>query len=68
VRGAAAAGIFFLLFFFFCIFAFCAGLSLRCHSSAGMKGSGGVLRHLAGLPGGGGEISSCHTILRVHTV
>ena len=33
-----------------------------------MKGSGGELRHLAGSPGGGGDIGSCHTLIRVHTV
>jgi hypothetical protein len=32
------------------------------------QGSGGELRHLAGQPGGGGEIMSCHTPLTVHTV
>jgi hypothetical protein len=36
--------------------------------SAGMKGSGGELRHLAGSPGGGGDFGSCHTLIRVHTV
>ena len=36
--------------------------------SAGTKGSGGKLRHLAGSPGGGGVIRSCHTLVRVNTV
>jgi hypothetical protein len=29
---------------------------------------GGELRHLAGSPGGGGVIRSCHTLVRVNTV
>jgi len=32
------------------------------------EGSGGELRHLAGSPGGGGGIRSCHTLVRVNTV
>jgi len=63
VRGAAAAGLY--LFF---SFLFCSGLSFSFHLSAGMKGSGGELRHLAGYPGGRGDIRSCHTLIRVHTV
>ena len=40
---------------FFLSFPFC--LSLIFHLSAGTKGSGGgELRHLAGSPGGGGDI------------
>ena len=43
VRGAAAAGIDLCVFSFFSFlsFPFCSGLSLSCHLSAGMKGSGG---------------------------
>jgi len=65
VRGAAAGGIY--LLFSFRLF-LCSGLSFSFHLSAGMKGSGGELRHLAGSPGGGGGIRSCHTLVRVHTV
>jgi hypothetical protein len=35
---------------------------------AGAKGSGWELRHLAGLPGGGGIFRLCHTLVRVNTV
>jgi hypothetical protein len=45
VRGAAAASIYHFVFF---SFLFCAGVSFSFHMSAGMKGSGGELRHLAG--------------------
>jgi hypothetical protein len=34
--------------FLFLFFPFCSGLSFSFHLSAGMKGSGGELRHLAG--------------------
>jgi len=34
----------------------------------GRRVAGGELRHLAGSPGGGGGIRSCHTLSRVHTV
>jgi len=34
----------------------------------GCRVAGGELRHLAGSPGGGGGIRSCHTLIRVHTV
>jgi len=63
VRGAAAVGLYlFVSFLFVC-------LSFSFHLSAGMKGSGGgELRYLAGSPGGGGGIRSCHTLIRVHTV
>jgi len=43
-------------------------LSFIFHLPAGTKGSGGELRHLAGSPGGGGDIRSCHTLVRVNTV
>jgi hypothetical protein len=43
-------------------------LSFIFHLSRGTKGSGGELRHLAGSPGGGGDIRSCHTLVRVNTV
>jgi hypothetical protein len=49
-------------------FLFISVLSFNFHLSAGMKGSGGELRHLAGSPGGGGGIRSCHTLVRVNTV
>jgi len=65
VQGAAAAGIY--LSFLFSVLS-CSGLSLSFHLSAGMKGSGGELRDLAGYPGDGGDIRSYHTLLRVHTV
>jgi len=65
VQGAAAVGIYLAFLFSFLS---CFGLSLSFHFSAGMKGSGGELGHLAGWPRGGGDIRSCHTLLRVHTV
>jgi len=34
----------------------------------GWRVAGGELRHLAGSPGGGGGIRSCHTLVRVNTV
>ena len=43
-------------------------LSFIVQLSAGTKGSGGELRHLAGSLGGGGIIRSCHTLVRVNTV
>jgi len=56
--GAGGGGNGFILFF----------LSFIFHLSAGTKGSGGELRHLAGSPGGRGDIRSCHTLVRVNTV
>jgi len=41
---------------------------LSFHLSAGINGSGRELRYLAGSPGGAGDIESCHTLIRVHTV
>ena len=55
--------------FFSCSFlSLCSTLSMIFHLAAGMKGSGGEHCHLAGYPGGGGEIRSCHTLSRVLTV
>ena len=34
----------------------------------GQRVAGGELRHLIGLPGGGGDMGLCHTLIRVHTV
>ena len=34
----------------------------------GQRVAGGELRHLTGLPGGGGDMGLCHTLIRVHTV
>jgi len=48
--GAGGNGVILL----FLSFPFC--LSLIFHLSAGTKGSGGELRHLAGSPGGRGDI------------
>jgi len=58
VRKAVALGLYLFFSVLSCIF----------HLSAGMKGSGGELRHLTGSPGGGGGIRSCHTLVRVNTV
>jgi len=66
VRGAAAVGLY--PFFSFPFLLFFSVLSFNFHLSAGMKGSGGELRHLAGSPGGEGGIRSCHTLVRVNTV
>ena len=55
VRGAAATGLY--LFYL---------LSFICQR--GRRVAGGELRHLAGSPGGGGVIRSCHTLVRVNTV
>jgi len=48
---------------------------LRCccnckhlRNQRGRRVAGGELRHLAGSPGGGGVIRSCHTLVRVNTV
>jgi len=38
------------------------------HVAKGTMGSRLELRHVAGSPGGGGDIGSCHTLIRVHTV
>ena len=60
--GSGGSGLISSLFF--------SGLAyvLVFHLSVGMKGSGGELRHLSGLPRGGGDIGFCHTLIRVHTV
>jgi len=34
----------------------------------GQRVAGGELRYLTGLPGGGGDMGLCHTLIRVHTV
>jgi len=76
VRGAAVFLFPFLLFFFSVGYARATGLYLSIfhlssfifHLSAGTKGSGWELRHLAGSPGGGGVIRLCHTLVRVNTV
>jgi len=47
---------------------FCSAQSFAFHVSKGTMGSRWELRHLAGSPGGGGDIGSCHTLIRVHTV
>jgi len=65
IAGSSSSGHISFLFLFL---SFYFGLSLSFHLSVGMKGSREELRHLAGYPGGGGEIRSCHTLLRVHTV
>jgi len=52
----------------FLSFLFSFVLSYNIDLSAGMKGGGGELGHLAGLPGGGAGIRYCHTVVRVHTV
>jgi len=73
VRGAAV----FLSFsssLFFCLVSAGNGFissylsSFIFHLSAGTKGSGWELHHLAGSPGGGGVIRLCHTLVRVNTV
>jgi len=38
------------------------------HVAKGTMGSKLELRHVAGSPGGGGDIGSFHTLIRVHTV
>jgi len=63
VRGAVAVGVYLVFSFLFS-----SGPSFNFHLSVGMKGSRGELCHLAGSPGGGGGIRSCHTLVRVHTV
>jgi hypothetical protein len=57
--GGGGNGLISFLFYF---------LSFIFHLSAGIKVAGGELRHLAGSPGGGGGIRSCHTLVRVNTV
>ena len=42
--------------------------SFAFYVSKGTMSSRWELRHLAGSPGGGGDIGSCHTLIRVHTV
>jgi len=65
VRGAAATGLYLTSYIFFLSSIY---LSFTFHLSAGTKGSGGELRHLAGSPGGRGVIRSCPTLVRVNTV
>jgi len=51
------------------IVAFAFVLSLNFHIYQwGWRVVGGELCYLAGSPGGGGDIGSCHTLIRVHTV
>jgi len=50
------------------IFAFVRSLNFHIYISRDERVVGGELRHVAGLPGGGGHIRFWHTLFRVHTV
>ena len=63
--GAGGGGNGFISYISFLSFIFYL-LSFICQR--GRRVAGGELRHLAGSPGGGGVIRSCHTLARVNTV
>ena len=66
-RGAAAVAVY-LLFFSFLFWRGLVDCLIFSFVSGDEGYRGGELRHLAGSPGGGGDIGSCHTLIRVHTV
>jgi hypothetical protein len=75
VGGGNDEGIYLFLFVPFllspCVqfsFAFVRCLNFHIYITGDERVAGWELRHLAGSPGGGGGIRSCHSLIRVHTV